>query len=268
MWDRRNNLHLRRCFCSLGVVSSRICCPASLRIRILSAMPRQPLSTLTGNRKLNDPIMIGPHTFAKRPDLAHLVCGIITGWAKVEGCLSLVFARYTRARVDVAMNIYNNVDAFRAQEQMLEGAARAALSDDDFFLYQASMKFIKRQYSVRNEMAHWLWGSTDDLPDALIIMEPVSHRKAHTMMFGANTGYDIEKCREYWAESQNGTFVYRKADLESHAKQMFKAEILSDRLQFLAAKPPQNDVEGRSHLLSDPEIRRDYEKLRSDATKP
>jgi hypothetical protein len=176
-------------------------------------MPRQPLSTVA--QKLKDPIMIGPHTFVKRPELACLVCEIITGWAKVEGCLSLVFARYTHARVDIATDVYNNVEGFRSQDQMLDGAARATLSGDDYLLYQATMKFVKRQYSVRNEMAHWLWACTDDLPDALIIMEPVSHRKAHTMVFAASTGFDLQRSYRYMEESKNKVFVYRKLTLKA-----------------------------------------------------
>jgi hypothetical protein len=39
------------------------------------------------------------------------------------------------------------------------------------------MRFIKLNYNIRNEMAHWGWGVTDTLPDALIIFEPVNSKK-------------------------------------------------------------------------------------------
>jgi hypothetical protein len=59
--------------------------------------------------------------------------------------LSLVFARYTHARVDIAMSTYNEVEGFRAQEQMISGAARVALTEDSYLLFQATMRFVKRK---------------------------------------------------------------------------------------------------------------------------
>jgi hypothetical protein len=228
-------------------------------------VPRQPLNKIVQN--LKDPIGLGLGTFAARPELAALVCDVITGWARVEGSLSLVFARYTYSRVDIAMSTYNSVEGYRAQRQMLGGAARAALSVDNYMLFEATMEFVKRQYNIRNEMAHWIWGKTEDLPDALIIMEPVSQRKTSTMIFGARNVTDLINSQKFKEDSGKKTFVYRKNDLETHAKEMFKAEVLADRLQYLVAKPPQDHDEGRQHLLQEPDILRDYEKLKAKADK-
>jgi len=180
----------------------------------------------------------------------------------VEGALALVFARYAGMSVESALNIYNTVEGFRAQRQMLDGAAKWRLPADDFHLYSATMKFVMQQYSVRNEMAHWVWARTEDLPDALVIMEPVAQRRHHSMVFGAQTGFDIAKAPKYVEELDKNTFVYRKPDLNRHADQMFRAEILADRLQWLAAAPPVYEEQGRNHLLSEPYIVEHYDKMR------
>jgi hypothetical protein len=66
-------------------------------------------------------------------------------------------------------------------------------------------------------MAHWIWGKTDDLPDALIIFEPVSRKKTTTMIFGARNPTDFIVAQRYREESDKRTFVYRKPDLDTHA---------------------------------------------------
>lgn len=223
-------------------------------------MPRQPLSRIRST--LSSSLFVGPETFSARPELAALVCRVITGWAQVEGVLALVFARYAGMSVESALTIYNTVEGFRAQRQMLDGAAKWRLSPDDFHLYSATMSFVMQQYSVRNEMAHWVWARTEDLPNALVIMEPVAHRRQHSMVFGAQTGYDMAKVPKYLQELEENTFVYREPDLKWHADQMFRAEVLADRLQWLAAAPPVYEEQGRNHLLGEPYIVEQYDKLR------
>jgi hypothetical protein len=43
------------------------------------------------------------------------------------------------------MSTYNEVEGFRAQEQMISGAARVALTEDSYLLFQATMRFVKRK---------------------------------------------------------------------------------------------------------------------------
>jgi hypothetical protein len=221
-------------------------------------MPKQPLRNVIRG---NHPIEIGPRTFAKRPKLAAYVAQTIAGWAQVELSLALVLARYTSRNIEQSVDMYLSIDGFGAQSLLLEAAARSVLPQDNFELFDATMRFIKNNYTIRNEMAHWTWGVTDALPDALVIIEPRSHKKLHALQFNIgdqDMSKAIPRLMALAKEQEKNVFVYRERDLARCAEDMFNAEIFADRLQQL--RSTEADIaEGRRILLRRNEIQQAYE---------
>lgn len=81
----------------------------------------------------------------------------------------------------------------------MDAAAKSMLTADDYLLYSATMRFIKLNYKIRNEMTHWGWGITDTLPDALIIFESVASKKINSLAFntgGQNMGLIVKRIAE------------------------------------------------------------------------
>jgi hypothetical protein len=184
-------------------------------------MPRQPLSKVTDKKPV---IEIGPQTFSRRPKLAAYVAQVIAGWAQVELALASVLARYTSRNIEQSIDMYLSIDGFRAQARLLEAAAKTALTRDNFHVFSATMRFIRINYNTRNEMAHWTWGVTDFLPDALVILEPKIHKKLYSLQFNL-LDQDLRKIvprlAELNREQEISTFVYRESDLAKCADDMF-----------------------------------------------
>ena len=226
-------------------------------------MPKQPLHK---NYDHVSPIFIGPQTFEKRPKLAVYVAQIIAGWAQVDLTLATVLARYARRNIEQSIDMYLSIEGFALQAKMLDAAAKTALTRDNYLLYKATMRFIKLNYDIRNELAHWGWGITDTIPDALIIFEPVSKKKLDALAFnlvGQNLATMHGKISELKKQSDLEVFFYRENDLKKCADDMFKTEIFADRLQQLSSS--ESDIkEGRSVLLTRPEIKQFYEKMVAD----
>lgn len=229
-------------------------------------MPKQPLHK---NYDTVSPIMVGPQTFAERPKLAVYIAQIIAGWAQVDLALAVTFARYTRQNIEQSIDIYLSNEGFAAQGKMLDAAAKNILTKDNFLLYRATMRFVKLNYNIRNEMAHWGWGITDTLPDVLIIFDPVNSKKFNSLMFnisGQNMGAIMPRIIELKAEAEKNYFFYKENDLKKCADDMFQAEIYADRLQQLSSST--SDIEeGRGILLKRPEIKQFYEKMVADEAK-
>lgn len=221
-------------------------------------MPRQPLRNIIPGKPV---IEIGPSTFAKRPKLAAYVAQTIAGWAQVELSLSVVLARYTSRNIEQSIDMYLSIDGFGAQSLLLEAAAKSVLSQDNYDLFDATMRFIKANYAVRNEMAHWTWGVTDALTDGLIIIEPRGHKKLNALQFnliGQDMSKVVPRIMAMAQEQEKNVFAYRERDLVRCAEDMFKAEVFADRLQQL--RSTEADIaEGRSILLGRNEIRQAYE---------
>jgi len=178
-------------------------------------------------------------------------------------------ARYARRNIEQSIDMYLSIDGFAAQGKVLDAAAKTALTQDNYFLYKATMRFIKFNYDIRNEIAHWGWGVTETLPDALIIFEPVVHKKLHALAFnliGQNMGEMGKKIAELQEKNMNSVFFYKESDLKKCADDMFKTEIFADRLQQLSSSLP--DIqEGRDILLKRSEIKQFYDNSILEAAK-
>ncbi len=226
-------------------------------------VPKQPLNK---NYDRVSPILIGPQTFEKRPKLAVYVAQIIAGWAQVDLTLSTVLARYARRNIEQSIDMYLSIEGFASQAKILDAAAKTALTRDNYLLYKATMRFIRLNYDTRNELAHWGWGITDTIPDALIIFEPVSKKKLDALAFnliGQNLAAIQGKISELKKQDHLKIFFYRESDLKKCADDMFKAEAFADRLQQLSSS--ESDIEeGRSVLLTRPELKQFYEKMVAD----
>ena len=227
-------------------------------------VPKQPLNK---NYDRVSPILIGPQTFEKRPKLAVYVAQIIAGWAQVDLTLATVLARYARRNIEQSIDMYLSIEGFALQAKMLDAAAKTALTRDNYLLYKATMRFIKLNYDIRNELAHWGWGITDTIPDALIIFEPVSKKKLDALAFnlvGQNLATMHGKISELKKQVRSGRYFFiGRSDLKKCADDMFKTEIFADRLQQLSSS--ESDIEeGRSVLLTRPELKQFYEKMVAD----
>jgi hypothetical protein len=97
----------------------------------------------------NHPIEIGPRTFARRPKLAAYVAQTIAGWAQIELSLALVLARDTSRNIEQSVDMYLSIDGSGAQSLLLEAAARTVLSQDNFDLFDATMRFTKANHAIR-----------------------------------------------------------------------------------------------------------------------
>lgn len=229
-------------------------------------MPRQPLHQITDQEPV---VFIGPETFERRPMLATYVAQVIAGWAQVEISLACVLAHYDNADIENSVDTYLNTKGFMAQAEILNKTARAALTPENYDLYEATIKFINSNYQIRNDMAHWTWGVTDLLPEALIIIEPKANKKIAALAFNM-IGQDMrvlaQRIMELQSRQKKGVFVYRKNDLKRCVQDMFAAEVLADRLQQLKSSKQDMD-EGRAILLKRPEIRQHYDKIVADRTK-
>lgn len=219
-------------------------------------------------------ILIGPNTFSARPHLAYLIPQIIAGWVQVEISLAETFGTYASLGPDVALSVYNAVDNFRAKQAMLDAAAKTVLNEEDLDLYSATMRFVKRRYVTRNEMAHWLWGYADDFPEALFIIDPVAASKVRMFYAGIRSLKDLPRIEPYRQEADSKTFIYRKRDLEEHSNEMFRAELAAGSLAALRWPVPGPGpteyvgppvIDHRQKLLKEPEIAQDYHRLRSKA---
>ncbi|WP_340159856.1 hypothetical protein [uncultured Hoeflea sp.] len=166
----------------------------------------QPLSRVRSNASYS----IGAHgwpALPKRPELAALAMEAIASWSNVEAELLAAYIQLMGGKDDRAAIAYLSLDTQNAKSRIITAVADAVLSELECKVLNAILRIAKTHQRKRDKLAHWVWGISDDLPDALLLANP---KKMHS---GFPDRSDI--------------FVYTKRDFE---------EIIADnnRLAFMA----------------------------------
>ena len=111
-----------------------------------------------------------------KPELAKLVASIFELWASIEGSLSLLLVSVLGADAEPAIAMFATLRAQHLQMGALEAAAKAALSPNDFDVFCAAIRMTDSVQTPRNHLAHWIWGTCEQLPDALLLADLKGHQ--------------------------------------------------------------------------------------------
>lgn len=127
-----------------------------------------PFSRILPNAK----IKFRTDALADKPAMAVLVSTIFALWSQIDHELSLLLVKILRADAHPAVAMYSTITSQYMQSIALDAAAKAALSADDYFVFRAAMSVALGVASVRNQLAHWIWGVCEQRPDLLALADP------------------------------------------------------------------------------------------------
>lgn len=108
------------------------------------------------------------NSISHRPELANMVMEAIASWSLTELYLGETLSHFLGADPHIGLAMYLSISSAEARRAALDGAARAALSDDDLALFNRVLKAIKPVRDRRNDFAHGCWGYSSELPNALL----------------------------------------------------------------------------------------------------
>ena len=195
----------------------------------------QPLSRVKPNTKgaINH-----PNTMPLRPVLAMKIASCLSQWAAAETMLGISLALMMEVDEDVMLAMYNSLENRAAQLRLLQACADAKLDLDRSDLLRAILQvYIKPAMKQRDKLAHWIWGYSNDLPDALLLTEP-----SHSMFMHMRAAGDVA---QYWDEDR--IYVIREPDLDGILRDI--AEAIRTYGTFMGTFWRQNSPESRAELL-------------------
>jgi hypothetical protein len=149
----------------------------------------------------------------KRPAIAVRVAQYIAEWSEVESLLGLFLALvlHTNARSGVAM--YSALDNRSAQIRIIKAAAKAGLPAEHYDVVDVFINvFIQPAMKYRDKLAHWCWGHTDELPEALLIRQP--DEKLANLLEAVTIQATRSIMRADIILDHDGIFVLRQTDLD------------------------------------------------------
>jgi hypothetical protein len=139
-------------------------------------MPPQPLRSVRRRATAS----IDHDALLRHPQLSARIGRAIALWARIDAELGAILAFMIKGDARSSIAMYAALTSSQAQMAALEAAARASLTADDLKLFGAVLVLVKRAGAKRNEIAHWLWGESLEIKDALVLFEPNSVLEHHT----------------------------------------------------------------------------------------
>ncbi|HEV2562337.1 MAG TPA: hypothetical protein VGT78_09375 [Rhizomicrobium sp.] len=196
------------------------------------------------------------------PNLCCIIMEAISFGSQVEFNWSAVLVDLLKSDTKTGMAMYEALSGGESRRAALQGAAEAALPRDDFLLFKAVEKVLAPARRVRNTFAHHIWGVSDAVPNALILIDPKCLRQ-----------YEVQRASSLGPEVDRSLVtVWKERDLnEARAAIYDGLLILGILADGLAGKPlerPQINASARQQLLSRPPILQALRKTSQKNTPP
>jgi hypothetical protein len=214
-------------------------------------MPPQPLLKVRRNAKaIANPTV----AFHRNPALAVHVAEVIASWARVESQLGTILALMLKGGVRASVAMYGAIRNAQAQLDALEAAAKVTLLPDDLRLFSAVMILVKRAGAKRHKMAHWLWGHSLQIDNALVLIDPDAELEFSTQSAELYTRIKEGDIHPPYPEFDfTNAYVYRKKDFSEIIRELWSIQTIVSRFAVLRNDLFANDIE-RRQLLASPQI--------------
>lgn len=116
----------------------------------------------------------GDRPLARHPELAVLAIEAIASWSNVESFMLSLFIQLMGGNDSMAASVYLALEAQSAKNAVINTASQIALQgrDQELSVLRAILRITKTNEKERNKLAHWTWGDSPDVPDALLLVNP------------------------------------------------------------------------------------------------
>ncbi len=217
-------------------------------------MPPQPLSSV----KSSAVVKWGGDAFEKHPELSVLVVRCIAGWAHAEGFMRELLVRMLGARAEPAAKMYAALSSAQAQFSVLQAAARCTLRTPHLEMFEAIISLARRTARARHRLAHDLWCYSDDIPDAMLLLEATA---AFNFTIEKNQFLQNGSVLAAMLQGQKAptfptdrVYVYREKDLAEILNEIFQVQNYLAQFQNVATPDSPTAASSYSELLLEPRI--------------
>jgi hypothetical protein len=193
-----------------------------------------------------------PNVLDNKPKMAQLVASIFAHWGLIEYRLSLLLVRVLGADAAPALAMFSTLTAQHLQLGALEAAAKVALSANEFDVFKAAINVTDSVQTPRNQLAHCIWASCLELPEAMLLAEPKSAKdrdREFTLALENSEGnsIDVEEMTKLNSYDPAKVRVYKETDLRRVNRDLEEASLIA----FLVVVYLDGSFRGRRKLPPD-----------------
>jgi len=141
--------------------------------------------------------------------------------AQIESLYGAILITFLGANAKPAAAMYRSLQSLNAQSSVVQAAAEAVLNEQELDLLAAITVLCNRAMKHRHRLAHWVWGSSQSFPDAIVLIDP-QHLLEYEMRgsyFSPNEGRGLLA-----AFDKSTCFVYDEKVLREVVAELAEAE--------------------------------------------
>lgn len=172
-------------------------------------MAPQPLSRVRSSAK----VFASPEAIQRRPQLAPFLAEIIARWADIEAHVGSILAFLLAAEAGPTTAMLQTVRSTSAQMDMILSAGKIKLMDPELEMFEAVIRLARSAARKRNNVAHHIWAHCNELPEALLLVEPAAYLDIFVAVSEANLDPRFETLNKSRFEPDSSRIlVYRETD--------------------------------------------------------
>lgn len=247
---------VRRLFHRVRILYARFGDICQLGHEIEAAMPPQPL-----NRVLSKPtnLSTSPLSLQRYPHLTVFIAQIIAGWAQLDATFGVMLTRMLEGSAKSSLAMYSTFQSVPAKIEALTAVAELSLTVERLALFKAIMKALRAVSKKRNPIAHDLWGFTEDLSDAYVLL-PASavhnhHASSGEYMAAWRAGKPVPDPATLPGMDHSRAMVYRERDFHEIIQEIEELHNIASSFVFMLIIDEPHTGKIYQRLISVPRIK-------------
>jgi hypothetical protein len=139
-----------------------------------------------------------PGTMAQQPAVAAKIAECISEFSNLETMLPVTLAFLLSSDAKTALAMWGALENRAAQLRMLDAAAEDVLDAERYdCLSVLLLRFIKPCMRERDKFAHWSWGYSIDVPNKLLLTDPLEKAKVQWTYINPPRTPEFDKSKLY-----------------------------------------------------------------------
>lgn len=217
-------------------------------------MAPQPLSRV----KRDCSIVLGdPTSLTRDPAIGAAFSSAIAAWSYVESLYGTILVQLLGAQAEPALSMLHALKSASAQDQALAAAASAVLGPEELDLFIAATTVARRQREQRNDLAHGVVGHSEDVPNAIIIVDPKYMQMFWLDMFVKKRVTHIDAksfAKDAFDKFCDQAMVYKRKELERRASQFDGVASMLMNVAVIVSRVHHGKAQALEELRSLPDI--------------
>lgn len=199
-----------------------------------------------------------------RPELALMAMNVVAEWSLLESFVNSLFVSILGDDAPAGSVIFATIRSQAGQRDAIDAVAETYIANPDLRdAILAALDVYKGASKTRNRLVHWIWGHCPELPDAVLLANPVTRIAQDANLQRAVAGRDTAEIHRT-ARSLEGIYIYERQDFDAASVSIQRAIklIALSRMTVTRQQAPHMFDEELTRLLAEPEIERGVGRLR------